>query len=136
MNGVAANHAYGAICDKWQCFGADATLGEPTSSEGNTAGLTGRKTSFQNGTIYWSGPTGAHEVQGLILEEYVTSGEDDGPCGLPVSDEEAEGIWGCRISYFSKGYIDWCYPESIGVPHCSGGKATSGDTGQPACQGD
>jgi hypothetical protein len=46
----------------------------------------GRRARYQNGNIYWTSATGAHEVRGSVLTEYGACGGVTGALGYPVSD--------------------------------------------------
>jgi uncharacterized protein with LGFP repeats len=58
----------------------------------------------KNGSIYWSGATGAHNVQGEIRNRWAALGWERSYLGLPTSDEYAISGGGFR-SDFQGGYI-------------------------------
>jgi hypothetical protein len=62
-----------------------------------------------NGSIYFSGDTGVHEVHGLIGGVYARNNWAAGSLGMPLTDErDAKGDWtNGRISFFYGGYIVW-----------------------------
>jgi hypothetical protein len=59
-------------------------LGPPVEAERPVLG--GRARTYQNGRIYWSAATGAHEVHGPILAAYLTRNGPAGCLGLPLTD--------------------------------------------------
>jgi hypothetical protein len=59
-------------------------LGRPAGAEFGVAGGQGRR--YVHGAIYWSRPTGAHEVHGRILLRYRAVGGAAGCLGFPVTD--------------------------------------------------
>lgn len=86
--GIGAHTIQGAIRDKWRAMGAEkSALGFPTSDEKITPDGKGRYNTFQNGSIYWSPTTGAHPVNGPILDQWSQDGYESGKWGYPVSDQ-------------------------------------------------
>ena len=79
----------GAIRNKYnQLGGPGGVLGYPTSGELTNPDGTGKRTTFQNsGSIYFSPPTGANQVQGAILAAWGQTGWERGRSGYPTSDE-------------------------------------------------
>jgi len=59
-------------------------LGRPTGPEHDLAA--GRVRTYTLGNIYWSGPTGAHEVHGPILARFRARGGVHSCLGFPTSD--------------------------------------------------
>jgi hypothetical protein len=82
-------------------------LGYPTTDETVTPDGIGRYNHFQNGSIYWSPTTGAHEVRGAIREEWAARGWEKSTLGYPVSDETDEIDGSGRVSLFEHGAIHW-----------------------------
>lgn len=80
---------HGAIREKYLALGAEASiLGYPLTDETTTPDTVGRFNHFQNGSIYWTPRTGAHEVHGLIRDLWSSQGwERNASLGYPVSDE-------------------------------------------------
>jgi uncharacterized protein with LGFP repeats len=98
----------GLIRDKYFSMGAErGVLGMPTTGESFTDGRYG--SHFTNGSIYFSGATGTHEVHGTINGVYARAGWAEGTLGMPLTDEvDAAGAWsGGRISFFRGGYVVW-----------------------------
>jgi hypothetical protein len=115
VNGARTHRVYGAICEKWMALGGDRGFGAPVSDELPTA--RGRVSYFTDGkAIYWSGPTQAHEVHGLIATTYRRFGADASCLGLPISDEEASD--GGRVSKFEHGNIEWKQGDTDGRVTC------------------
>ncbi|GAB3693575.1 LGFP repeat-containing protein [Corynebacterium nasicanis] len=81
----------GAMLDKWlELGGTDSTLGFPIADEAKTADGVGRFSIFQGGSIYWHPNTGAHSVQGEILDQWRSAGSESGHFGYPVAEPEIE----------------------------------------------
>lgn len=121
---VAGGAMFGAMCDLWQCAGAEEGFGEPESLESDTPGLLGRKRNFHStlypsvlmGTIYVSNATSAaHGLYGIINETYLAEGEDGSSLGFPVSDElDGASVGASRVVFFEHGYISWSSPQVSG----------------------
>lgn len=98
-----------AIDDKYaQLGGAGGFLGNPKGPETDGTNPTGlRKRDYDFGSIYFTGPTGAHETHGDIAQKYYALSREDGVLGFPVTDEMilADGIG--RVTFFSGGAIFW-----------------------------
>jgi uncharacterized protein with LGFP repeats len=71
----------------------------------------GRFSVFQEGAIYWTEETGAHEVHGGIRQRWEFLGGPRGRLGYPVSDEHDcgnhSGPQSYRASQFEGGSITW-----------------------------
>lgn len=92
----------GAILKRYlELRGPAGTLGLPLRDE--QAVHNGRASYFSGGRVYWSGSTGAHAVQGKILDKYLQVGGTSSVLGLPVRDEVA--VHGGRGSYFVGGRV-------------------------------
>src|SRR5215212_9288685 len=64
---TGAHEVHGAIRDKWASLGWElGPLGYPITDETPTPDGVGRYNHFQRGSIYWTPPTGAPEVQAAI----------------------------------------------------------------------
>jgi uncharacterized protein with LGFP repeats len=69
-------------------------LGGPASVLGTSTGPAlvlpdGRAQQYQQGWIYWSAATGAHEVHGRIAAHFAALGSTTGLLGYPTTDEIA-----------------------------------------------
>lgn len=103
---LGAHEVHGLIHDKWASLGWETgTLGYPISDEVTTPDGIGRYNVFEEGSIYWTPSTGAHEVHGRIRDAWKTSGWEAGSLGYPTSDEYA--VSGGRRSDFQHGSITW-----------------------------
>jgi len=98
------NQPSGAIGELWRAKGGYTSfLGTPLNSEYSVPGVSGaRMEDFEDGQIYWSPSTGAHEVHGAILDKYLEWG---GPAsyGLPVTDETTTPDGVGRFNHFDGG---------------------------------
>jgi uncharacterized protein with LGFP repeats len=106
---------YGAIRAEWLAKGgATGFLGAPQDNEYTISAIPGdqvppgaRAEDFTGGVIYWSPATGAHEVHGAILQEYVAVG-GTAVYGLPLTDEVTAPDGVGRFNHFSAdGSIYW-----------------------------
>ncbi|MFY0573874.1 LGFP repeat-containing protein [Cystobacter fuscus] len=101
---TGAHEVHHLIREKWAALGWEKSpLGYPTTDEMTTPDTVGRYNHFQNGSIYWTPTTGAHEVRGLIRDKWSSLGWEKSPVGYPVSDEYA--VTGGRESEFQKGFL-------------------------------
>ncbi len=113
-----AHEIHGAILGKWSSLGYERSLlGFPLEDEKGTPDGIGRFNRFQNGMIYWTPSTNAHEIHGAILNKWSSLGYELSFLGYPVSDEGNLGIANGRFSNFQRGQIAWS-PES-GADVCS-----------------
>lgn len=103
---TGAHEVHGQIRDEWKATGWETgVLGYPITDEMRTSDNVGRYHVFQNGSIYWTQATGAHEVHGRIRDAWKASGAEAGSLGYPTSDEYA--VTGGRRSDFQHGSITW-----------------------------
>jgi hypothetical protein len=85
-----------AIAIKYaQLGGTRSFLGAPVGPEYAVAG--GLARNYQNGRIYYTPATGAHEVHGAILAHYLGLGGPASVLGFPVTDETMS--WARNGSY-------------------------------------
>jgi uncharacterized protein with LGFP repeats len=104
---IGAYAVYGLIGQKWISSGRERGFGYPITDE-LPAANGGRYNDFQNNaSIYWHPNTGAHVVYGDIRAKWVQMGREKSRLGYPISDEEAVGSAGQRISRFQRGAIYW-----------------------------
>lgn len=110
----AAVELYDEILAHWLLLGGTrGFLGAPRGSQIGIVG--GAYADFGGGRIYWSAPTGAHEVHGAILDRYFNTDGTDRAFGFPTSDELAvDGFETARMSTFERGIIFW-RPETGAV---------------------
>lgn len=82
--------------------------GPATSVEKSLKNPNGAYQYFQNGTVYWSSPTGAHLNGGGIRTAYKAVGFEKGSLGFPTSDEKAfKYRKGAVYQNFTSGMIAW-----------------------------
>ena len=98
---TGAHTVRGAILAAWGNLGWENGLGFPTTDDSKAKG--GSYNHFQNGSIYWSAATGAHDVRGAIRSKWAALGWEGGPAGFPVTgDSKAAGGW---FTHFQGGSI-------------------------------
>ena len=104
-----AHAVHGGIKADWVALGYEhSVVGYPTSDEYDVPGVPGaRMQYFAGGDIFWSGPTGAHEVHGLILFEYANTLGGAQTYGLPTTDETTAPDRVGRFNHFQGGSIYW-----------------------------
>lgn len=104
----------GAIGQHWQELGGAASvLGQAVDLEHAVPG--GRGTDFQAGAVYWSWPTGAHEVHGAVGMLHRATGGAGGVLGLPTSDEY--GLGATRAGRFVHGAVYWSPTTGVHEVH-------------------
>jgi uncharacterized protein with LGFP repeats len=90
---LGAHEVHGAIHGRWKALGApndpEGVLGFPTTDELITPNQRGRYNHFEQGSIYWTPTTGAHEVTSPIRDTWADSGWENGPLGFPVTSPAA-----------------------------------------------
>lgn len=85
--------------------GGKSIVGCPVTDETGTGDAIGRFNSFQNGSIYWTPGTGAHEIYGNILKRWRELGAERSWLGYPLTGEL--GYVGGRLNSFEHGQIHW-----------------------------
>ncbi len=96
--------------------GPAGLLGSPITTETRAPDGVGLIRHYQNGSIYWSPPTGAHFVRGAIRNKWESLNWERGPLGYPTSDEALAGNDGTgRASHFQNGSIYWS--PALDGPH-------------------
>jgi len=81
--------------------GAASVLGTPVGGEYAVPG--GVAQNYTKGRMYYSAATGAHEVHGLILSDYLALGGPAGALRLPITDETRTPDLVGRYNHFSAG---------------------------------
>lgn len=106
---LGALAVYGAIGARWNEIGGTASsYGWPVTDELSTPRGPGRFNHFEGGSIYWSPDTGAHLIYGAIRDLWASMAWEQGPLGLPVTDElDVPGVPGARRNGFEGGEITW-----------------------------
>lgn len=87
--------------------GPSGFLGAPTTAELTTPDGLGRYRQYQNGSIYWSLRTEAHEVHGLIRSKWAELGWERSYLGYPFTDELVSSDGNGRYNRFQHGMIYW-----------------------------
>jgi uncharacterized protein with LGFP repeats len=104
--GTGARQVVGDIHAKWSALGWEkSALGYPTTDELKTPDGAGRYNHFQNGSIYWTQATGAHEVRGLIHAKWSALGWETSKLGYPTTDETGTPDGVGRYNHFQNGSI-------------------------------
>jgi uncharacterized protein with LGFP repeats len=95
-----AHEIHGAIREKWKSMGWELSqLGYPVTDESLTPDGVGRYNHFQNGSIYWTPSTNAHEIHGAIKAKWASMGWETSYLGYPLSDVDN------NTSQFQRGSI-------------------------------
>jgi Uma2 family endonuclease len=103
---TGAQEVHGAVLDKYISLGRDI-LGYPKTDTMTTWKGDGLFNAFEGGWIEWSPSSGAHEVHGAILTEFIKMGWESGVLGYPTSDETTTGKGDGRFNNFQGGLIEW-----------------------------
>ncbi len=99
--------ATAAIDAKHEALGGDTGfLGKPTSTQQSGADG-GAYRHYQNGSIFWSPDTEAHEVHGLIRDRFEALGWDKSWLGYPMTDEIDTYAKEGRVTKFQGGDLIW-----------------------------
>lgn len=85
--------------------GGKAITGCPVTDEAWASDHRGRFNNFQNGAIYWTAETGAHEIYGNILKQWQALGAERSWLGYPLTGEL--GYHAGRLNSFEHGQIHW-----------------------------
>ncbi|MGY1783999.1 N-acetylmuramoyl-L-alanine amidase [Geodermatophilus sp. SYSU D00698] len=106
---VGAYVVRGAVGGIWLASGGPGgPLGYPTATERTTPNGSGQMQTFERGTVYWSGTTGARIVRGDIADAYEAFGGVTGLLGLPTAEAVVTGPDGTgRVQTFQNGSIYW-----------------------------
>lgn len=109
---------YGAIGAHYtELGGAGGFLGAASTDELGTPNGKARYNHFQGGSIYWSPPTGAHEVHGAIRQLWSKLGWEAGLLGLPVTDETRTPNGRGAYNHFQYGSVYWSPPTGAHEVH-------------------
>lgn len=104
---TGAQPVRGEILAEWGRQGYEGgPAGYPLGPEVRTPHRDGSVQGFEHGPIYFSPVTGAHRVQGLILDKYAALGYENSRLGFPA-DEELPLKDDGRYSRFEGGNIYW-----------------------------
>ena len=101
----------GAIRAKYNSAGgAEGPLGYPTTDELTVNKYNGRYNNFTNGTITWSGLTGARLMYAAMRDRWAEHGREDGQMGYPLSDVQIAPDGTGRYLHFEDGSSIYWYP--------------------------
>lgn len=113
---------HGSIRNLWASLGWERSLlGYPLTDETVTPDGRGRYNHFQGGSIYWTPATGAHEVHGLIRNQWAALGWERGALGYPLSDETDEVDGSGRFNVFEHGTVHWRRSDNAVTVHANAG---------------
>ncbi len=90
-----------------QLGGAGGFLGAATTGENVAPDGIGHYRHYQNGSIYWSPSTGAHESHGAIRALWAAKGWERSFLGYPMTDETGTPDGVGRYNHFQGGSIYW-----------------------------
>ncbi len=97
----------GAFLEEWGKQGFEGgPAGYPVAAEAPTPSRNGSVQAFEHGPMFYSPATGAHRVQGFVLDKYSQLGFENSPLGFPVAEEAPLKDLG-RYSRFEGGNIYW-----------------------------
>ncbi|WP_306358718.1 MULTISPECIES: hypothetical protein [unclassified Nocardia] len=106
----------GAIRDKYDSLGGpNSFLLWPTSDELTNPDGVGKRSTFQNGPIYWHPDAGAHPVVNHFFAAWQRNGWEGGVLGYPTSDEIVNPDNVGRRQYFQGGTVYWKLNEAYYV---------------------
>ena len=92
----------------WRSTGAErGALGFPTSDVTATADGTGQYARFQNGSIWWSQPTGARALLGPVETLWLSTRAERGVLGYPTQSLSTAPDGVGRYARFTGGSIWW-----------------------------
>ncbi|MTK32173.1 hypothetical protein GL305_19980 [Nocardia seriolae] len=112
----APYYVCGAIRDKYDSLGGpNSFLLWPTSDELVNPDGVGRRSTFQNGPIYWHPDAGAHPVVNHFFAAWQRNGWEGGVLGYPTSDEIVNPDNVGRRQYFQGGTVYWKLNEAYYV---------------------
>jgi putative cell wall-binding protein len=108
--------ASGAIGNSYRARGGTSGgLGFPVAAEKAEFGG-GSSQRFQGGWLYWSGPTGVHQIGGAVGNRWTALGGPSSGLGYPATDDTAMGAGSGQA--FTGGSLYWS--GSTGVQQSSG----------------
>lgn len=102
---TGAHEVHGAIRIRWSQVGGEKGFGLPLTDELGTPDGRGRFNHFEQGSIYWTPETGAHDVRGPIRDKWEELGWETGFLGYPTSDQRKHGD--TLSNEFEGGAIVW-----------------------------
>jgi uncharacterized protein with LGFP repeats len=82
-------------------------LGYPTTDVTTTPDGAGRYVHFQGGSVYWTRPTGAHVLRGVVRDAWAAAGWERSALGYPTTDVVVTPDGKGQYSYFQGGAVYW-----------------------------
>ena len=82
-------------------------LGYPTIDQSDTDDGQGQYIHFENGAVYLTPKTGAHEIRDEILEKWQALQESSEGIGYPISDQFVDEAKNGKYAHFEYGSIYW-----------------------------
>jgi uncharacterized protein with LGFP repeats len=115
---TGAHEVHGAILGEYRAVGGPTgVLGYPVTDEEGVDDGVGRVSTFTGGGIWFTVPTGAHEVHGAIGGRYAELGGPASVLGYPVTDEQGVSDGVGRVSTFTGGGIWFTVPTGAHEVH-------------------
>jgi uncharacterized protein with LGFP repeats len=109
---TGTHEVHGAIYDRYHANGGPkGYLGYLVSDVRTISDRRGRYSEFEQGRIYWTSTTGAHEVHGVVLTKLFHQGDVTGRLGYPTS--ELVPVGALRRQTFEHGSLT--YDPATGV---------------------
>jgi len=103
-----AHETHGAIADRYGQLGYESgKLGYPQIDTTTRADGIGRYNRFDNGYIFFTPYTGAHEVYGLVLDRWRALSFETGVLGYPTSNLSPTPDTIGRYQHFQRGSVLW-----------------------------
>lgn len=101
-----AHEIHGEILEKYKSLGAEkGILGYPITDQLQTPDGIGEYNHFQEGSIYWTSETGAHEIHGEIKDKWAEKNWEKGVLGYPITDQLQSPDGKVEYNHFQKGSI-------------------------------
>jgi uncharacterized protein with LGFP repeats len=103
---TGAHETHGLIGARYIALGFEnGPLGFPQTDELVRPDRVGRYNRFENGYLFWSPTTGAHEVYGPIVTRWRALGFETGVLGYPTTNPTATADGVGRVQQFQRGAV-------------------------------
>jgi hypothetical protein len=114
---TGAHDIWGDILTKYLAIGGanpgGFSFGFPVTDLIGSPDGVGFLNHFENGSIYWSPNTGAHEVHGLFRSEWQSLAWERGYLGYPASDDITAGDGSGHFQTFQNGWLSWSPGQQV-----------------------